>query len=126
MNDTARDELVEADDSGAGAIRRRHIVYLSGYDPRGAQGYYEMFRRTCERSQRLWPVSVALKPPEIDAEDFAHWQLDMRGEDWQTTTHFDFLRIERFVRSDMAEGTASSNAAWAQLARRRCGERRDV
>jgi hypothetical protein len=37
-----------------------------------AQAYFEPFRRTCERSQRLWPVSLTLKPVEIDSDDFAH------------------------------------------------------
>ncbi len=106
MNSAMRDELVETREGGVGAIRRRHVIYVSGYDPRGAQGYFDLFRRTCDRSQRLWPVSLTLQPVEIDSEDFAHWRLDLRGSDWQTTTHYDFLRLERFVQADMAGSTA--------------------
>jgi len=92
--------------AGVGSIRRRRIIYVSGYDPRGPQGYFELFRRTCERSQRLWPVSFTLRPHEIESEDFAHWRLDMSGAGWLTTTHYDFLRLERFIRSDVAASTA--------------------
>jgi hypothetical protein len=107
MNDVIANNVEGAQSGVDGRVRSRHVVYVSGYDPRGAQAYFEMFRRTCERSQRLWPVSLTLQPAEIDSEDFAHWQLDMRGAGWRTTTHFDFLRLERFIRSDMAGGTAT-------------------
>jgi hypothetical protein len=106
MNDVAQSEVLGAVGEGtAAAIRRRRVIYVSGYDPRGAQGYFDLFRRTCERSQRLWPVSFALQPPEIDAEDFAHWRLDARASTWQVATDYDFLRLESFIRADMAQPT---------------------
>ncbi len=105
MNDVLSDAADNLHTTGAGSIRRRHVIYSCGYDPRGAQGYFELFRRTCDRSQRLWPVSFALRPREIESEDFAYWRLDMSGADWQTTTYYDFLRLERFIRSDMAAST---------------------
>jgi pimeloyl-ACP methyl ester carboxylesterase len=108
MNDVVQRELLGAiGDGTAAAIRRRHVIYVSGYDPRGAQGYFDMFRRTCERSQRLWPVSFTVQPIEIDSEDFAHWRLDARGANWQVATHYDFLRQEAFIRADMAQPTAT-------------------
>lgn len=107
MNDVIVDNLQDARRGAADRVRSRHVIYLSGYDPRGAQGYYDMVRRTGERSQRLWPVSVALTPLDIESDDFATWQLDARGADWQTTTHYDFVRVERFIRADMAGGTAT-------------------
>lgn len=103
VSDTAADVGI----AGAGSIRRRRIIYVSGYDPRGAQGYFEMFRRTCDRTQRLWPVSLALQPPEIESEDFAHWRVDARGPDWQVATHYDFLRMEDHIGADMARPMAS-------------------
>jgi pimeloyl-ACP methyl ester carboxylesterase len=106
MNDLVREASKHERLGGAGAIRRRHVVYLSGYEPRGAQGYFELFRRTFDRSQRLWPVSLVLRPLQIDSEDFAHWQLEMRGSGWHTTTRYDFVRLERFIQSDMSESTA--------------------
>ena len=106
MNNALRDDMHEARASGVGDVRRRHVIYVSGYDPRGAQGYFDLFRRTFERSQRLWPISLVLKPLEIDSQDFAHWHFDTRGANWQTTTYYDFLRLERFIQSDMAEPTA--------------------
>ncbi|MGB6534631.1 MAG: hypothetical protein WBF58_01565 [Xanthobacteraceae bacterium] len=105
MEHVGSDDVEEIGIAGAGSIRRRHVLYVSGYDPRGAQGYFDMFRRTCERTQRLWPVSLTLQPPEIDSEDFAHWHVDARGPNWQAATHYDFLRMEAPIRADMARST---------------------
>jgi hypothetical protein len=79
---------------------------LSGYDPRGAQGYFELFQRTCHRFQRLWPVALTLQPPQEPPGDFASWELTLRGVDWQVETRYDFLRTEHFIRDDMARSTA--------------------
>jgi pimeloyl-ACP methyl ester carboxylesterase len=101
MNRPVRDKLVGED--RAGAIRRRHVLYVEGYDPRGASGFFDLFRRSCERFSRLWAPALKLQPCEIDSEDLAHWHIDMRGPSWQVDTRYDFLRLEKFIQSDMAK-----------------------
>lgn len=101
MNDPARDEFQPTSDDFTDAVRRRHVVYLSGYDPRGAQGYFDLFRRTCDKFRRLWPLSASLQPLQIESELAAHWRLDLCGPDWQVATQYDFLRVEDFIRADM-------------------------
>ncbi len=92
--------------SGFGAIRRRHVLYIEGYDPLGTQWYYDLFRRTCERCRRLWPLTLTLQPLEIDSADFATWRVDLGGANWQVATRYDFQRLERFIRSDMNQPMA--------------------
>jgi pimeloyl-ACP methyl ester carboxylesterase len=87
---------------GRGCVRRRHVIYVEGYDPRGAEGYFELFARTCDRFERLWPSALTVRPLEIDSPDFAHWLVEMRGPYWRTATRYEFLRLERFIRADMA------------------------
>src|SRR5215831_18584306 len=86
-----------------GAVRRRHVIYVGGYEPRGAKGYYKLFQRQCDRFQRVWPVSLTIQPGEFDSEDFARWLVGVRASDWQVSTTYDCLRLEKFIRSDMAE-----------------------
>ncbi len=88
--------------ASVGTVRRRHVIYAEGYDPRGAEGYYRLFQRECDRFRREWPVSLALQPLELDSDHFAHWRAAVRASNWQVATHYDFLRLERFIRSDMA------------------------
>jgi hypothetical protein len=87
-------------------IRRRHVIYVEGYDPQGAEGYYRLFDRTCARFRKLWPIKVALGGLRLDSEDFAHWPLELSGSDWQVATRYEFLRQERFIRGDIAEPMA--------------------
>jgi hypothetical protein len=86
-----------------GAIRQRHVIYVSGYDPRGAQSFFDLLRRTCERFSKLWPIAATLHAADMESDDIARWQLDLRGADWQVATRYDFLRMEKFIRADMAQ-----------------------
>jgi hypothetical protein len=87
----------------AGTVRRRHVMYVAGYEPRGAKGYYKLFERECDRFQRVWPVSLTVEPGDFDSEDFARWLVDVRASNWQVSTTYEFLRLEKFIRSDLAE-----------------------
>jgi len=89
-------------ESIVGTVRRRHVIYVCGYEPRGARGYYDLFQRECDRFRRVWPVSLTVQPLERDSEDFAHWLVEVRASNWQVATNHDFLRLERFIRADMA------------------------
>jgi len=103
MNKAVRDDVDETRDNAAGSVRWRHILYVSGYDPRGARGYFELFRRTCDRFGQLWPLSLTLQPSDGEAEEFAHWRVGLRGEDWSVATEYEFLRTEKLIRADMQQ-----------------------
>ena len=104
MDDAVQNEISGSTaDQTAGSIRRRHVIYVSGYDPRGAQSFFDLLGRTCERFNKLWPITATLHAVDVDADDIACWQLDLRGADWQVATRYDFLRMENFIRSDMAQ-----------------------
>ena len=82
-------------------VRRRHVLYVEGYDPRGAEAYYQLFERSCDRFGKAWPVEVTLDPFEMDSDDFAHWSLRTKSASWQVATRYDFLRLEGHIRADM-------------------------
>jgi hypothetical protein len=85
-------------------IRRRHVIYVEGYDPQGAEGYHDLFQRSWTRFLKLWPLQEAsVGPLEIDSKDFAHWQIEAAGPNWRTSTRYDFLRQEQMIRANMAE-----------------------
>jgi hypothetical protein len=100
-----RDGPKEPPQGGVRPILRRRTIYVEGYDPMGAKGYFSLFRRTYDQFKQLWPISITLQPLEIDSEDLAHWSVEIHGNNWQSTTRYDFLRLERFIRSDMEKPT---------------------
>jgi hypothetical protein len=84
-------------------VRRRHVLYVEGYDPQGAEGYYGLFHGGCERFQRIWPIRLELGPLFIQSEEFASWSLAAHGPNWDVATQYEFLRQEQFIRADMTE-----------------------
>ena len=101
---------------GAALIRRRHVIYVEGYDPQGAEGYYSLFERSWKRFLKIWPVKGELSPLALDSQDFAHWDVAASGPDWQVATRYDFLRQEHIIRANMAEPLprlVSRALAWA-------------
>jgi hypothetical protein len=97
-------------------VARRHVIYVSGYDPQGAEGYYRLFARSWKRFLTMWPLVAKVGPLELDSEDFAHWTIEAGGPNWQVSTCYEFLRQERMIRANMAEPMtrqAPRALAWA-------------
>src|SRR5215475_4076360 len=84
-------------------IARRHVIYVGGYDPQGAEGYYRLFERSWKRFLTIWPLTSKVGPLELDAEDFAHWDVEAAGPNWRVATRYEFLRQEHMIRANMAE-----------------------
>jgi hypothetical protein len=84
-------------------VARRHVIYVSGYDPQGADGYYRLFARSWKRFLTMWPLAAKVGPLELDSDDFAHWTIEAGGPNWQVSTRYEFLRQEQMVRANMAE-----------------------
>jgi hypothetical protein len=84
-------------------IRRRHVLYVEGYDPQGAEGYHNLFSRSFRRFLKNWPLKTTVSDLQIDSADLAHWTIDAAGPNWQVSTRYDFLRQEDMIRANMAE-----------------------
>lgn len=84
-------------------VQHRHIIYVQGYDPRGLAQYYRMFRTELRKFGRLYPLTATISRPQSAADgETASWTIETKGEDWQTRTHYDFLRTEDFIQNDLA------------------------
>ena len=84
-------------------IRRRHVLYVEGYDPQGAEGYHNLFSRSFKRFLKIWPLQTTVGVLQIDSDDLAHWTVEAAGPNWQVSTRYDFLRQEQMIRANMAE-----------------------
>jgi hypothetical protein len=84
-------------------IRRRHVLYVEGYDPQGAEGYYGLFQGGCKRFRNVWPIRIDLGELTLASEELASWNVAAHGPNWDVATRYEFLRQEQFIRADMAE-----------------------
>ena len=84
-------------------VQHRHIIYVQGYDPRGLAQYYRMFRTELRKFGKLYQVDATVSRPQSEPDgETASWAIETNGPDWQTHTHYDFLRTEDFIQSDLA------------------------
>jgi hypothetical protein len=78
-------------------IRRRHVFYLEGYDPRGADGYHRLFGRELARFAKTWGIEASVSELIIDSDDVAHWTVAAKAPNWETFTRYEFVRFEHVV-----------------------------
>jgi hypothetical protein len=85
-------------------IRRRLVIYVQGYDPRGLPEYYRMFRREFRRTCELYGLTGKVGRIENDPERFTtHWSVTTSGNDWQVETRYRFLRWDDIIRKDFIQ-----------------------
>jgi hypothetical protein len=78
-------------------IRRRHVFYVEGWDPRGAEGYHRLFARELARFAKTWDIEASLSELVIDCDDIAHWTIATTAPNWQTSARYEFVRFEHVV-----------------------------
>jgi hypothetical protein len=89
--------------TSGGLSWRRHVLYIEGYDPQGAEGYYKLFEHALKRFLKNWPVRAKTGPLQLDSDDLAHWEVATAGPNWSVHTRYEFLRQERMIRANMAQ-----------------------
>ncbi|MPZ54908.1 MAG: hypothetical protein GEU91_00130 [Rhizobiales bacterium] len=84
-------------------IRRRQVIYVEGYDPQGASGYYGLFRAAMRRFLKAWPIKSDLGELKLESDAFACWTIGLSGPNWHVDTRYTFLRQEHIISANIAE-----------------------
>jgi pimeloyl-ACP methyl ester carboxylesterase len=92
-------------------IRRRRVFFIEGYEPKGADGFYRMFRREWNRFRKNWTIGGAVSEINLESADIASWDIETSGPNWQVFTRYEFLRLEHQIRENLAQ------PLWLQLGR---------
>lgn len=85
-------------------VRRRHVLYIPGYDPRDPALYRRLAAYELRKFSRLWGVNVA-----VDREDVAEpsvpslrWGARVSAGEAEVNVTYETLRWEDFVARDFA------------------------
>ena len=100
-------------------VRRRHVLYVPGYDPRGTAHYYRMFRQEFARFGALHGLKTSVSRPTAPPDAaYRNWVANTAGPDWHVETTYELLRWDDVVRADAQRPTWRKIAgAWLLLAR---------
>jgi pimeloyl-ACP methyl ester carboxylesterase len=83
-------------------IKRRHVIYVQGYDPRGLAQYYRMFRTELRKFAALYGLTSKTGRPIVDdANMTASWDIETSDAGWSTQTRYEFLRWEDLIKPDL-------------------------
>jgi pimeloyl-ACP methyl ester carboxylesterase len=87
----------------ARVVRRRHVIYVPGYDPRGLAEYFRLFRTEYARFLTLYGLQGKMSRPQHPDDRFAAtWTINTETRDWNVETTYEFLRWEDIIRRDFA------------------------
>lgn len=87
-----------------GSVRRRHVIYLSGFDPKGPAHYHRLFADQAQASGRLGGYRITVGPRQRASAHSAVWTVQYRptagdADSTPVETVVEFLRWDDIVRS---------------------------
>ena len=83
-------------------IKRRLVLHVQGYDPRGVAEYYERFSREHRRTCELYGLTGEIGVPKESRDGLsASWDVSTVAGGWQVDTRYTLLRFDDIVRKDM-------------------------
>lgn len=83
-------------------IRRRHVIFAMGYDPKGVASYHRLMRSQLKRFQAIWPVKAEAGELKDASERIAHWTVDTTGPNWSVSTRYDFMRLDDIIKANLS------------------------
>lgn len=79
-------------------IRRRLVFYLSGFDPRGARFYHQLFRAEAQRQAAAHGGELEVSRRSTDGTHASCWTVSARRDGLSTETRYVFLGWDDLVR----------------------------
>jgi hypothetical protein len=84
-------------------VRKRLVIYIQGFEPRGLTEYYNIFRREFARACALYSLTGKVGIPRENSKRFTvEWDVTTSGNGWQVETRYNFLRWDDIIRQDLA------------------------
>lgn len=92
------------------AVHRRHVFFLSGFDPKGASYYHALYRTEAPAQAAVSGYAVDVGVRQRDADGVNRWKVHYRKDDQHCETTVEFARWDDLVRRHWLRST------WALLA----------
>lgn len=83
----------------ASAVRRRHVFYLSGFDPKGASYYHALYRDQAALQGAASGARYAIGPRARRSNGNSCWTVIGEAGGHRTETTFEFVRWDDIVRA---------------------------
>ncbi|MGQ7793784.1 hypothetical protein ACUN0C_15365 [Faunimonas sp. B44] len=81
------------------SVRRRRVLYLSGFDPRGPSFYHKTYREEAERHSALSGAPIEVGPRRSLGPLVQSWAVTAAIDGHPVETRYDFLRWDDIIRA---------------------------
>jgi pimeloyl-ACP methyl ester carboxylesterase len=83
-------------------VRKRLVIFIQGYDPRGRAEYFRMFQREFASTCDLYGLTGEIGDTDDDAKRFTTtWNITTNGDGWQVDTRYMLLRWDDIISEDL-------------------------
>lgn len=101
-------------------VKKRHVFYISGFDPRGAAFYRRLYQTESVKQSAVGGVNMTVGPRQRSSGVSSSWQIQSESGNQQIETEYEFLHWDDIVRDHWTrnEVRVLSNyfrAAWIYL-----------
>jgi len=90
-----------SDQKQAAVVRKRHVFYLSGFDPKGPAYYYAIYAEESQKQAAVNGMQITVGPVKRRGRMATCWQIDARSGGQETRTTYEFLRWDDIIRTHM-------------------------
>lgn len=80
-------------------VKKRHVFYVSGFDPRGAAFYCRLYQAESAKQCAVNGLTALVGSRERSSHMSSNWQIRAGAGDLQTETHYEFLHWDDIVRN---------------------------
>ena len=93
MNDEKKE-----DGFSTAKVKRRHVVYISGFDPKGPSHYHNLYRSEAEKQGRVNGMTLDVSARKRLSPTANGWQVKASVDGQEVETDYEFLRWDDIVR----------------------------
>ncbi|MES2974053.1 MAG: hypothetical protein V4757_10600 [Pseudomonadota bacterium] len=95
----------------AGAVNRRHVFYIDGFDPKGPAHHHALYRRESARQTMVSGVIIQVGERLNLDRHSSQWQLSANEAGARTDTTYEYLRWDDIVRRHWPRGYMALSAS---------------
>lgn len=88
-------------------VKKRHIFYISGFDPRGAAFYRRLYSTEAEKQAAVGGLSLQIGQRKRVCSFSSAWEIESTVENQTVNTTYEFLHWDDIVRAHWGKSEAS-------------------
>jgi hypothetical protein len=81
-------------------VKKRETFYLSGYDPRGARYYYNLYKREAKNQTEINGMKMDISSRRHTDKHIQSWKIVSETNDYKTQTNYHFLEWDDIIRKE--------------------------